>query len=308
MGQSSPYTQVSLTGCSIYSAHNYITCTVPAGIGLGWVVLVTVGGQTSTGSTASTWAYQSPTITGFGTNPIPTDVTLPMIITGTNFGPTGTTATVVFGPPATPSLFTCSSAVVPATAHTQLTCTVPAGYGLGHIWTVTVGGQTFQTSSLTTRYSTPTISGVTGNISPSDTLGGQQVTIAGLNYGLVGSGATLSVFYTNGALTFTPSCSVTANHYQITCTLVPGSGASFVFYVTVAAQQSGASTCAMGCVNYPLPIVTSVIFTPGMMNTAGSQAGVTISGTNFGMSSFPFSSLYGFKHPCIILIIVICVA
>ena len=82
--------------------------------------------------------------------------------------------------------FNASSCRV-ATAHKTVSCNTSAGYGVSQRWTVTVAGvrSNASSASLTTSYQAPSLRNVSFSATPSATLGGDTVTLQGVQrYGV----------------------------------------------------------------------------------------------------------------------------
>jgi len=136
------------------------------------------------------------------------------------------------------------------TARTIL-CTPSAGVGVGHYWTLFVGGQVAKGSLVDARsptsaayrygptyYRSPAISAIYVSHSTLATIGGDTVVITGTNFGPVDIQNVVHATYENTALSslargpFTASsCSVTVAHTQITCTSVPGVRSLLLYYI-----------------------------------------------------------------------------
>ena len=177
-------------------ADTEITCTMPPGVGTNLDVLVTVAGLDSGATGENLYSFESPVIStlmrgsflGFETT-----------IAGSNFGPSGTSGISVAikenGCPSCNS-FECEAATV-STAHSQLTCTIPAASesdgantsDLSKMFdvSVTVGGIT-ETYEQKFQYEGPVITSI-------DTVSyyGDVATIVGRNFGPVDTTATVGI-------------------------------------------------------------------------------------------------------------------
>lgn len=149
-----------------------------------------------------------------------------LVITGTGFGPTpnriareGPVALVVtatFGPAAAVTRFNASSCSVTAAGST-IACTAGAGTGAGHLWAITINGQTFRSDAVqpdaaaavlaagataaykVTSFLPPVLLGVdkVGSSSPGgnqllSTRGGDLILIRALQAGPIGTSVTLT--------------------------------------------------------------------------------------------------------------------
>ena len=100
-----------------------------------------------------------------------------------------------------------SSCVRDVVAHAWLRCNVPGGVGVGHRWTVVVGGQSSGPSIATTSYMQPSLLLLSGvGSANANTDGGQTVNLNGYNFGPV-SATVLSVNDRLIRVTYGPSVS-----------------------------------------------------------------------------------------------------
>ena len=150
------------SGCSVSTDQTVITCTTLAGVGTNTAWTVTVGDQTSTVKT-STISYAAPTISSVTIGSSGTTMTTnggeTVTITGTNYGPTSITATVIATYGTTGTEYTATSCA--RSSNTEITCTTVAGVGASLQWIVNVAGQpSVASTSVTTSYGPPAITSV----------------------------------------------------------------------------------------------------------------------------------------------------
>jgi hypothetical protein len=296
-GPSPSYDHYTATNCELTTAHTTLTCRASAGVGVSHRLVVSVAGQASlpSSSTASLSYSPAPSITNISSILYQTPGSDRVTITGNAFGPIDVTnvPVVTFGPSNEPTKFQCSSASI-VTADTQLTCTIPPGYGRGHQWRVSVGGQQSTSSTIITGYAAPSIGALAGaTLQP--TTGGFIVTIVGFNFGVLDSGAIISAKYGPRPYTAT-GCRVTVDHTHLECAMVEGSGHGHHWSVTVDTQTSELS---VGVTSYNPPTITSI--TGGPFKVTGGDI-VTLHGDNYGPTDG--SSIlgnygpYGFAGEC----------
>jgi len=231
-----------------------IVVPVPTGATSGNVV-VTVAGQASNGL-AFTVTVPAPSISSLSPNsgPAGTSVT----VTGTNFGTSQGTSTVVFdGVAATPTSWSATSIVVP----------VPAGAPNGPV-VVTVGG--IASNGIYFTVNPPNISSLNPTAGPV----GSSVTIAGTNFGL-----------TTGTVTFNGTVAAPTMWSNTSITVPVPSGATTGNVVVTA--NSVASNGMAFTVLIP-PSITSLSPTAGPFGTT-----VTITGANFGATQGSSSVTFG---------------
>ncbi|MCP3886268.1 MAG: hypothetical protein GY700_12495, partial [Propionibacteriaceae bacterium] len=165
---------------------------------------------------------------------------------------------------------TCESATV-TTAHTTATCVAPAGTGSGQDLAVTITNGAALTSAANTlfAYGAPTPSAA----STIPTSGG-TVTITGTNFGPVGSDSINSITMNGAAVS---SATVTVADTTIEAVVdVSGTGAGYPIVVTVG----GVSSTDVGTFNlfgYDAPVVTGVSTRPSIF---GGE--MVLTGSNFG--------------------------
>jgi len=247
--------RVSIGGasCTDFShTHTTIVCYLPAGMGATNAVIVTqAGGQESTNSV--NFAYNPPVISSLNPTSSPTNGGGNLVISGSNFGVSGT---VILGG-------TSCSAVGSGFAQTSITCQIPQGQGANVPLVVTVGGQS--TTSTAFSYNPPALTSVSGS---TPTGGGVLITLIGTSFGLAGGSVSIGG----------QNCPVSAGsrtHSQILCTLPAGRGSVPVTF-TVDSRTSNSIT-----LNYDSPSITGV--SPAIGPTAGGTT-ITIAGESFDSS------------------------
>ena len=115
--------------------------------------------------------------------------------------------------------------------------------------------------------------------------------LQGRDFSAVGAGAVISATYASALYTFNAAgCAVTVNHTQIVCSSSVGVGTALHWLVTVAGRQSAAPST--DAVSYFPPLIQRVVFTPGLMHTAGGET-VVLYGTNLGCPTYLPHALYG---------------
>lgn len=224
-----------------------LTVTVPTVSGSGLNVLVSVGGQTNTGSHLFT---VGPAVTSLSpvTGPVGTSIT----ITGTGFDPNPANNTVLFGGvPAT----------VTAATSTSLTVTVPVTAGTNDV-TVTVAGAT---NTGTHNYQvTPTVS----SLSAANGTVGSSLTITGTGFSTTPANNAVQIGGVTASVT-----AATATSLTVTVPSLTGSGHNVV--VTVGSLANS------GTNNFQItPAITSLGSSSGQVFSS-----VTINGTGFSSTA-----------------------
>jgi hypothetical protein len=206
-------------------------------------------------------------------------------LTAEGLTPSASTITATFGFTGTGYTATCTV----LTPNTVLACSVPAGFGFGFIWKITVDGWAV-TTTVRTGYLPPNVDTVIklgGSMGvPSSnilhTTGVDSVDVYGDNFGAVGSSVVLSYgTVPSASLTYvSPSCVVQApGHTRMICTTLQGVGANFGFRVTIGSQSS--ATFTNTSVRYEAPAITTV--SNNLLNTAGNEVdAIVVNGTGFG--------------------------
>eukprot|EP00808_Paulinella_micropora_P022933 g26443.t1 len=279
------------------SAGTRVTCGAAAGSGANHSVAVTVGNQT--GSQNVTLSYSKPSIASFsGLVDMPTSPTA-ITITGSNFGPAGTSFSLWYGPVSDSDKYSPTSCSHVGSGHTAIACQTSQGAGKNLLWFISVDGQT-SAVGVQLDYAPPTVSSVTTPVTLS-TQGNEALVLVGTNFGPVGTALTLEYGPSNDKQRyFTDSCTVDANspHTKATCLSVPGVGSISTFRLSVAGQSVDRARTT----SYSPPLPTAVAVSGGAatLATTGGET-VTISGTNFGPSGTTVSAWYvnslGVRYP-----------
>ena len=274
------------------------------------------------GLLGATKTYKAPVISQVGclgsdsacTN-LPTTGNIEVTITGTDFGPNGSTdsdsavvVTATYGP------YTTGACTHSNANHNQVVCTTLAGVGAGHKWSVTVKGQTSaEFASVTTNYAISTVTQVKvrkGETQPSEGLsteGNERIEVIGTNLGGALPGecpgtslvcptveyGTQAQFHSGTQYVATgcqPANTAAYNgHTKWICNSVAGSGVDLHAKFTVGGQSSTPDwTCVRDSTTvcdswyYMQPTITAVTG-PGTYR-ASSMGGqvVYIQGTQFG--------------------------
>ena len=234
-----------------------IVFKTPAGQGKNVAIYLIVGDQLS--ATPGAFSYNAPVITNATPNPGASGATL--TLTGTDFGTSGSVAV---------SGLDCA---ILTHATTQITCTIPTGYGNNKAILVTISSQS--SNSYAWSYPAPvvsTVSPLTGG-----TQGGYSLTITGQYFGDTGSLLLgTSALATSGINCVSSSWTTT----KIVCELASGSGKN-LYAIVASGGQTGAAPAGY-LFSYGAPTVTSV--TPLTGPTSGGTQ-LIITGTNYGSST-----------------------
>ena len=207
--------------------HKVVSCKTSIGVGkeLFWTIIV--GDQESPMSTNST-AYAAPAISGLAGAAASQDGSTTeggtvMQLQGTNFGPSGTPVSAVYGPAGDNSKYTAQSCQV--LGHTSIECETVEGTGRGLQWSVTAGGQssaTFTGESMT--YADPVVDSVKG-IPLMRTDGTSSLIITGRNFGGLCIDCVTGKYGGPSGTKYGPvDCSVTTAHKEIRCGTAAGVG------------------------------------------------------------------------------------
>lgn len=198
--------------------HTSLTCTTPPGAGANRNVVVSVSGQSST--PAPVWSYLAPVIFDISPSSGPTGGGNTVILTGENFGPTGTAVAVTVDdvPPSMISLV----------SQTQIAFPAPPGSGAINDVELTVAGQ--PANVVNYAYAGPTVAMLTPNSGPEQ--GGTLVTVAGTNFGAPGAPLVVNI---DG----TPVQNLQhASHSMFTFTTPAGTGAGLPVNILVDGQAA----------------------------------------------------------------------
>jgi hypothetical protein len=212
----------------------------------------------------------------------------PFVLTGTNFGPLGTKVNVFYGPSTNPLMFAALKCAV-AVPHTKISCVSAPGVGSNLAATVSIFGQTAQTSSGLFSYGKPIVEDVVS--APKDgssnlietelrppqnipTTGGTLIDITGMNFPPLDAGVNvqsiLHVTYGPTGSDFNAvNCRVVQSGMIIRCEMAPGYGKDHYWRVSVDGLVSSMSPVKT---SYQLPSITSC-YGPACLkgSTAGGQ-------------------------------------
>jgi len=250
------------TPCPFTSwSHRQINCTLPAGTGTGNSLVVTVAGQSST---AVTFNYDKPSISGIKPANGSTEGGYNVTITGTNFGVPAVTTVVLNS--------VSGGCPIVVMNDSMIICVMPKGSGISNTLSVNVNGQ--GSNTFTFAFNAPIIASIYPANGP--TQGGITITITGTSFGSSGSVSLLTV-----AGNTVDQCDITShNSSTILCTLRPGTGTNKLLSLTVS-SSFGAQTSNSVRFSYDAPFITAV--NPSNGSTAGSES-IEILGGNFGAS------------------------
>ena len=275
---------LAATSCSIVSAST-VQCTTAAGTGTGFTWSLSFDGYVVNGGGSS--VYSQSTVTAVsGGSALPLAGGSIVTLTGTNFGPLGTTISAVYGS------YTATTCFV-SVAHTTVQCTSVAGSGsaAGYRWTVTTNGLAgvLSTSSVMVRYAVPVVSGQLGG-DMLNTAGGTVVHLTGMNFGS-GSPAPTATYGASSGTEFTASSCTVVSDAQLDCTTVAGTGAGHKWIVTL---DGLVSTTTPPLTSYGAPTITSIApATLSILGSAGGGGSVVVLGTNFGGTSSGITMQFG---------------
>ena len=204
---------------------------------------------------------------------------------GSNFGPSCTScATATYGGASGTEYGPVTCDVI--LSHSSVRCPTVAGVGAGHRWKVTVLAQSSALSSVSSSYTVPAITGLSGAAfdAPGDTRGGIAITLTGTSFGPAGHDKGLTVVYgpdSDRSKYTAAACSV-VSQTRIDCQTAPGVGTALKFTATVAEQSSGTPGYS-DSIDYAAPTLTGLsgaaVSSPSP-TTGGSQ--IVIAGDNYG--------------------------
>ena len=271
------------TDCSVVEPYYKIQCKTVPGVGKDLKWSVTVNGHSTLEDTV-TISYLAPAITAVATpDDLATAGATPFTVTGTNFGPTGTSIdSLAYGPAATGIRFKAVDCEV-TIAHSQLSCKAAVGVGHSLVFRLTIARLSSPDFASAATYAAPAVTLIDGATLMA-TQGGETVVVNGTNFGHVSEVAVAAVYGPAGDRgRYAPTeCHVTVSHVQIQCTTVPGIGAGHGWTLTVAGVDSTVSSAETA---YKAPTVVDVSG-PGA-DDATTQGGelVYLAGTSFGTAS-----------------------
>lgn len=232
----------------VFTPHNKLYITSPAGFGTAKKIVITAGGQPSN---SFDFNYAPPTITSISPTTGPTTGNVPITISGQNFAP-GSTVTLG-GNPVTINSITVS----------QIVFNLPPSFSGGSNLQVVVYSANQTSAAAFFSYDPPpNITSITPTTGTTE--GGITITVNGSGFGVV------PVVTIDG----TQVSGVSGTHNQLTFTLPAGQGKRRGIQVTASGRVSGAAYF-----DYNAPVVTSVLPTSGP-TTGGTL--LTINGSNFG--------------------------
>jgi VCBS repeat-containing protein len=264
--------------CRVTSDHTQVTCTTAPGTGKDLRWELTIADQSTGIFLGGTSNYAAPVVaqyTGAGASSALTSGGEEVLIDGFNFGPVGSPLdSATYGQDGRD--FSASSCSI-VTPHTRLRCLTSVGAGAALRWIVTVDGQ--ESSTPTTDYGVPVILSVSGpGAVDASTDGGDVVVLTGTYFAT--DEFLESVTYGPGGTEYDATgCAVTANHTQITCRTVPGTGRKLRWTVTVRGQTSSPSSQTT---SYAAPTIVAIA--PATGKTDGGIT-VALQGSNFGLAA-----------------------
>ncbi|GBG32619.1 Protocadherin Fat 4 [Hondaea fermentalgiana] len=296
---------VEPTDCSMNAVGEVICTSLPSlGANLQWTVQVagTRSGALLSGS------HAAPEIETLSRTEFPADGSAALVISGTNFGPSGAVpdeayAILSFAGASTQyALLGCEVTL----SYEQVSCTgIEPGMGANMPVIIVFGGlaNTASASATTVSFETPEITGLSGEaVNAGSTVGGQQIVVGGSGFGpACGRAATndiesepcptLAVAYSRGSIrgygssageviVYEPDC-VVVNNVRIVCSTKPGTGADHVWTFDFGGH-TGVSPPEGVTTSYAVPTV-------GAYEGAGADDALTsggqtvlIKGSNFG--------------------------
>eukprot|EP00899_Mesostigma_viride_P025809 jgi/Mesvir1/6412/Mv19504-RA.1 len=262
---------LACTGQAVTTADVTMKCTLEGGVIAGTDIKVTINGLTDGGSGARKFSYEAPVIMSVTGNP-PTSGG-PISLSGTSFGPTGSTyaSLTVDGLP-------CANPTV-TVAHSAMTCTAPEGTGdeAALIFTLT-SAEGLKINSRVEKilqYLPPAIT--SSNIITTGP-GTRPLIITGTNLGPLGC-TTKAIFKVGILNAETEECTsvcVTVAHTQMTC-MFAGQGRTGTGRSIKLSINGQSAPVYLGLAFQP-PTITGVTTAPSMFGGT-----LMLSGTNFGI-------------------------
>jgi hypothetical protein len=132
---------VSAASCSVTVAHTEVTCTTGQGAGVGFRMVLVVGGQPSTPFPVDT-GYAAPSVTTVYPDVVQDTGGEVIVVNGSNFGPPGWQLRVMYGPEGRRQRYSAGRCVrVPSSPHTAVQCLSAPGVGRDLVVTVEAEGQ-----------------------------------------------------------------------------------------------------------------------------------------------------------------------
>ncbi|GBG24702.1 Protein O-linked-mannose beta-1,2-N-acetylglucosaminyltransferase 1 [Hondaea fermentalgiana] len=292
--------------CSILSSVD-IECTSTVSTGPKLEFMVVVQGQQAlswhggdgtnyshTAPTIASVAFEVSTITEMKTKGgSSTDA---ILITGTNFGPVGTSIAVTYGPVSQTSKFTATSCAV-ISAHTVVRCIYVAGSGVDLRFVVSANSVRSEASVQGLSYAGPTIESISGSGSENArTSGGDTVYISGSGFGPVTEiDGTVVARYggENGIKYYATDCAVIREDTQISCLTASGTGRDHPWTVSISGQSSEVTEVAEGLImSYSAPTINYFEGTESNAVTDGGDE-VVLVGLDFGDQSDLITVTFG---------------
>ena len=268
--------EAKCTSIVIAKAHTQIRCSAPAGFGDGYLVTVSVDGQTS--AFASPLAYPAPSVSSISPNTGSTEGNFKVTLKGNNFGTLATVDRLVLE--FVHATFKSAACKVTKIDSTGAECLAPSGIGSDWGMKLTVlpvgiedggisGSSIESTHAFSFSYSKPTCTEMS-SLGP--TSGGKSITLKGNDFG---NDASLVDVEIGGV-----RCDDVAivGPGVITCKSGAGMGSAKVTELRVASQEQESSRSAAQA-TYDPPEILAV--TP---TRATEGARVQLSGINFGNS------------------------
>lgn len=310
------------TRCVVTDADRELQCLTAPGVGVNHTLVVSVAGQRSDQGQGAAFpqlmvSYAPPSVwevVGTGALSASTAGGEPIILLGTNFGPTSVSPSLLSVAYGQFGQYTATGCRV-KTAHREIECLSVPGTGSGHNLTLEVSGQRSRSVLGAVSYGAPVVAYYEGaGAEGGATAGQQQVVVVGKNFGPVGNDNVGVVVYrhpsaaeegqggvgptdtTNVSLSLIDGttamesldarrvvyqavgCRVIVSHTRMSCTTVPGAGQGMQWVAFVDGQASVAPSTA-----YAPPQLLSIstdMSAEGALTDGGQD--VTLRGRNFG--------------------------
>eukprot|EP00808_Paulinella_micropora_P005719 g34204.t1 len=245
----------------------YIVCALPEGQGKNLVVYVNVANKESV-QTQFTVSYSDPVIDSVSPPVVPTDASVPLLLTGRNFG----VEQLVVKQGSTPCTILTHN-------HTHVLFRPLEGSGTTKSITVTVISAV--SNSVTFSYRPPNISSLVLPAGGVPTGGGGIVTLLGSNFGPSSTVASVT-FVVRGTSVACVNCISLVDHQRLILQAPAGLGLNNSLTITVGGQSS--STFGL---NYRAPTITGVAPATGSARPTGGFV-LRLTGADLtGLSDFP---------------------
>ncbi len=245
-----------------------LTAANVAGVGAGLSVTVLAGVENhlNPGSMPGAFTFDAPIVSSVSPASGSTVGAYNVTYVGLNFGPVPTGASSAF-------IGTYQCAVTLVVSDSLITCTVPAGAGNALGVEVVAAGTPGATLAAIFTYDAPNVTSLApAGPYPTSLTTANGITLFGSNFGPNGTTVTVSLG------TYPCTAPTLVSHSSLTCTHVPGSGASLPIAVT-ANLYAGVSASTV--FSHQAPNVTKI--NPATDLPAGGIL-VTIYGSNFGFT------------------------